>query len=300
VPQIKGPCSGWSGYFNKHAGYARAGLALKKVHHELVRRGVAFEFGARGEAEEILQSADSKSPRIRTKSGAIHTGDFTIIALGAHTPKLLPSAATQLTAKAWAVGHVQLSPDEAADLKGMPVINCRDLGFLFEPDLDTGLIKLCANGGGYTNYIETGQRGGDKRPGSVSVPPSTEESHAGIPLEDEKLLRKLLAETLPQFKDRPLVKQFVCWCSDTRDSEYIIDYVPGWNNLILAGGDSGHAFKMFPIFGKWVVEVLEGGKQPIDRWKWKDIDANELADDIGWRVGSVKDIKLVCWNRPSI
>jgi sarcosine oxidase / L-pipecolate oxidase len=263
------------------------------VHDELLRRGVAFEFGARGEAEEIFISAHSKRPHIRTKSGIIHTGDFVIIALGAHTARLLPSASAQLTAKAWAVGHVQLTPDEATELKGMPVINCRDIGFLFEPDLDTGLIKLCANGGGYTNYIETGQTAGEKGPRKVSVPPSTEESHAGIPFEDERLLRKLLAETLPQFKDRLLVNQFVCWCADTKDSEYIIDYVPGWNNLILAGGDSGHAFKMFPIFGKWVVDVLESGKQSIDRWKWKDVDPNDLAEDISWRVGLIRDIKQV-------
>jgi sarcosine oxidase/L-pipecolate oxidase len=263
------------------------------VHDELLRRGVAFEFGASGEAEEILTSADSEYPHIRTKSGSIHTGDFVIIALGAHIAKLLPSAAAQLTAKAWAVGHVQLTPDEAAELKGMPVINCRDLGFLFEPDLNTGLIKLCANGGGYTNYAEAGQRGWEKGAGRVSVPPSKEESHTGIPLEDEKLLRKLLEETLPQFKDRSLVNQFVCWCADTKDSEYVIDYAPGWHNLILAGGDSGHAFKMFPIFGKWVVDVLEGGKQRIDRWKWKDVDPDDLTDDIGWRVGSVRDIKQV-------
>ena len=262
------------------------------MYNELVHRGVTFKFGERGEADEILLSADSTSPRIHTKSGLIYTSDVVIIALGAHTTKLLPSAAAQLTAKAWAVGHVQLTPNEAAELQGMPVVNCRDLGFLFEPDFDTGLIKLCANGGGYTNYINAGSRSGGEIM-KISMPLSAQESHSGIPLDDERLLRKLLAETLPQFKDRPLVKQFICWCSDTRDSEYIIDYVPGWNNLILAGGDSGHAFKMFPIFGKWVVDVLEKGQQTIDRWKWKNTDTSEHAGDISWRTGSVKDIQQV-------
>lgn len=294
VPQLTGPITGWSGYFNKHAGYARAGLAMKKVYNELVRRGAKFEFGERGDAIEILQSADCVRPQIRTRSGTVYTADKVVIALGAHTPKLLPSTISQLTAKSWAVGHIQLTPEEAKSLRGMPVVNCRDLGFFFEPDVETGLLKLCAHGGGYTNYIASKNSSEQGESAKVSLPLSATKSHAGIPLEDEMLLRKLLAETLPQFKDRPLIRKLMCWCSDTKDSEYIIDYVPRSNNLVIAGGDSGHAFKMFPIFGKWVVDLLERGEQITARWKWKEVTHSD-DENIAWRVGSVKDIKNVQW-----
>lgn len=71
----------------------------------------------------------------------------------------------------------------------MSVINCQDFGFLFEPNLDTGqtgLVKLCANWGGYTlKHVKGGGEEGLRR---VSVPPLIEEAHAEISLEDDKLL----------------------------------------------------------------------------------------------------------------
>jgi sarcosine oxidase/L-pipecolate oxidase len=183
-----------------------------------------------------------------------------------------------VTAKSWAVTHLQLTPEEAKTMVGMPVINCRDLGFFFEPDPDNGLIKLSSHGAGYTNYKN-----------EVSLPST---SNDGIPEMDEELIHRLIEETMPQFAGRPLVNKFICWCSDTADSDYIIDFVPGYENLIIAAGDSGHAFKMLPVAGKWVTRVLEEGKQNIQRWKWKE-DVKGGAHDISWRVGKLRDIKDV-------
>lgn len=295
VPQLTGPLPGWTGYFNKHAGYARARLAMETAYDQLLQRGTRFEFGERGEAVSVSHIPSSEPPQIQTRSGTIYTADRIIMALGASTPRLLLSATPQLTAKSWAVGHIQLTHEEAERMEGMAVVNCSDLGFFFEPDPDTRLLKLCAHGGGYTNYEPVESQGLPRGVREVSLPPPANNValSVGIPVEDEQLLRQLLAEALPQFQDRPLIRTFMCWCSDTRDSEYIIDYVPGSNNLVLAGGDSGHAFKMFPIFGGWVVDLLECGEQATARWRWKEIDRSGPAQ-VDWRVGSVKDIKEAC------
>ncbi|OCL06649.1 FAD dependent oxidoreductase [Glonium stellatum] len=291
VPQLTGEIKGWSGYFNKHAGYAHASAALKMVYEELARRCVEFIFGEDGEATEIEAISTKSSfvrgtPNIRTRSGAIHTADIVILALGAYTAQLLPAAGGQLTAKAWSVAHIQLTPEEANQLAGMPVVNCQDLGFFFEPDPDTGLLKLAAHGGGYTNL---GTSVFYKY--EVSLPPPEASQNRGIPVHDESSIRQLLAETLPQFQHRPLVDQFICWCADTEDSEYVIDFVPEWDNLLLAGGDSGHAFKMFPVFGEWVVDTLEQGCQDLERWRWKNPERR--GSEISWRIGDIRDIKDV-------
>jgi sarcosine oxidase/L-pipecolate oxidase len=296
VPQLTGPLTGWSGYFNSHAGYACAAPALKALHAELLTRGVVFHLGTSGEAvavlpdEKMAKVFPAPRPYIKTADKKVHCADVVIMALGAHTARLLPAAGAQLTAKAWAVGHVRISADEAARLKDLPVINCGDLGFFFEPvpveaSEEEWLIKLCAHGGGYTNKAASSES-------TTSIPPFRAQENGAIPLKDEALIRRLLREALPELAKRPLERRFICWCADTADSDYVIDYVPGYNGLVLAGGDSGHAFKMLPVFGGWVADMVENGVQVEKRWRWKK-GSSDGEEDISWRFGGVKDINEV-------
>lgn len=322
APQLTGPLKGWTGYFNKHAGYVRASKSLEKAYKACLELGVKFITGKNGHAIHLMYAKDGSTTctGVKTVNGTIHSATRIILCLGAHGGRLLSSLTQQITAKSWAVAHLQLTAEEAASFEGMSVINCRDLGFFFEPDLDTLLIKLCAHGAGYTNrappkrstlssifvglqnlchrllnFVRTWKW--EEIPNAAfscipSLPPSDARENVGIPAEDEKLIRRLIDEAIPQFVDRELVNKFVCWCGDTADSEYIIDHVPNTPNLIVATGDSGHAFKMLPIAGEWVVRLLEDGVQNIPRWRWKDTVQRDVTD-ISWRVGTVKDIKDV-------
>lgn len=290
APTVQGPANGWTGYLNRKAGYAQAAPALKAVYNECLRLGVKFVLGEDGHATELLCDASSgELSAVKTLRGA-YSADVTILCLGAHSASLLPIAGLQITAKAWSVGHIQLSPSECRQLAGIPVINCRDIGFLFEPDMETGLLKISANSAGYVNHVDTQGR-------KASIPSA---SNAGIPVEDEARIRQLVREIFPYLAARPLVHKFICWCGDTVDSNYIIDNVPrhagsGGSRakaprLIMASGDSGHAFKMLPVIGQWVVKVLKDGEQKIKKWKWKNISESENGNDISWRVGQVKEI----------
>lgn len=287
--QLEGPMEGWEGYINKHAGYARASKALTKVYNACKDLGVSFVLGEEGYAVELLVKEIGGKKQcigIKSKSGTIHLADKTVLCLGAYIAKLLPAIAAQVTAKSWAVAHLQLTPEEVRSMVGIPVVNCRDLGFFFEPDENTGLIKLSAHNAGYTNYEK-----------SASVP--FEGRNDRIPEEDESKIRQLIAETMPRFVNRPLVKKFICWCADTADSEFVVDLVPGFADLMIMGGDSGHAFKMLPIAGRWGRALLEEGEQKTQRWKWKSQAAGS-SDDISWRVGRSSDLKdLSEWKRDS-
>lgn len=289
APQLTGSMDGWTGYHNKFAGYARAGKALKAVFDACKAKGVRFILGEQdGHAESLLFDGDV-CLGVRSASGREYRAERTIICLGAHVVRLLPAMAHQITAKAWAVAHLQLTPAQAQALVGLPVINCRDLGFLFEPDSSTGMLKLCAHSAGMTNYENV------PGAGSASVPVGNKGGRRpGIPRDDEEKIRKLVAATMPELSSLPLVKKLICWCGDTTDSNYIIDYVPGTKkqSLMVFSGDSGHAFKMLPIAGRWARELLERGEQSLDRWKWKEA-ASGSVDDIHWRTGSLRDIKDV-------
>ncbi|KAH9888207.1 FAD dependent oxidoreductase [Xylariomycetidae sp. FL2044] len=279
APAFDGPMR-WTGYFNRFAGYAHAADALTAAYSACCALGVKFRLG---EAARSLTYTGDTCTGVVTATGERLRASLTVSALGASTPTVLPEIGQQLVARAWPVAHIQLTPAEAAALRGIPVTYARDLGFFFEPDRRTNLLKLCPSGAGYTNYTTPGP--GAASGGKLSVPP---EDNGFIHAQDEAMIRRLLRETLPSLADRPLINQQICWCADTADSEYIIDYVPGKEGLMVVSGDSGHAFKMLPVIGQWVTEAIAAGKQSRDRWRWKQ--GSNAAGEVSWRVGKSKDL----------
>ena len=266
MPAFRGPVEGWSGYFNKVAGYGHSANALRAVYEECVKLGVKFHLGKDGDVESLLYaSARGRKTCIgaRSQGGKLYFADKIILAMGASVGYLIPRIGRQMTGRCWGVVHIQLTPEEADSLRGIPVTNVRDLAFFFEPDKATNKLKFCHMGGAYTNY-------GWSRDGQSL--PFNELSESGfVPLEDEVHVRQLLSEVLPHLAKRPLIDAHLCWFADTDDSDYIIDYVPDTDSsLVVLSGDSGHGFKMLPIFGEFVQELLEKGRQPEPKWQWKD------------------------------
>ncbi|KAI0459723.1 FAD dependent oxidoreductase [Xylaria acuta] len=288
-----GPLPGWKGYFNRYDGYAHSTNALKAVHEACVALGVRFLLGEAGNVSEILYQGQQQSRRatgLRTHDGATYSAKLVIVAAGAAAASLVAELGTQVVAKSWSVAHVQLTDEEASVLRGIPVTYARDLGFFFEPEYGTNLLKLCPMGGGFINTDSSG----------VSHPPRTLEESQFMPAHDEQQVRKLLAHTLPALANRPLINKTLCWFADATDSDYIVDYIPNTaNSVVLLSGDSGHGFKMFPIVGDWVRALLEtrDGKQPIARWRWKSrSEGGNWGADVSWRIGNSEEFRDI---RPS-
>ncbi|KAK1723068.1 FAD dependent oxidoreductase [Colletotrichum acutatum] len=274
APALDGPMEGWEGYFNQFAGYAHAANALEAVYEYVKAQGVEIHTGK--EVASLIYEGD-RCIGARATSGEDFKATTTILTVGASLGNVLPSVGRQVTAKAWSVLHIQLQPQEAAHLKGISVTYARDLGFFFEPEPGTGILKLSPSGGGYTNYLTTT---------GLSTPP---EKNDFVPEADVLRIRKLLKETLPSLADRPFIDQHICWCADTADSDYVIDAVPGKKGLYLATGDSGHGFKMLPVVGQWIKDLVEKGEQSIVRWKWKE--GSDAGQNVSWRAGDVVDLK---------
>lgn len=81
--------------------------------------------------------------------------------------------------------------------------------------------------------------------------------------------------------------------------------MPGTSNsVVLLSGDSGHGFKMFPIFGKLVKALIENtaGKQSTARWKWKSAQSTKGEDwvvDVSWRLGKSEEFEEIRANPQS-
>ncbi|KID96161.1 sarcosine oxidase, partial [Metarhizium majus ARSEF 297] len=302
-----GPLPGWRGYLNRCAGYAQSGHALAAVHRHLCQSGVRFRLGPGNQVVGISYEAPSADGSgaaggtargVETANGAFYPGRLVVVAAGAWAAQLVPELGSQVVARCWSVAHVQLTDEEASALRGIPVTYARDLGFFFEPDPGTKLLKLCPMGAGIVNT--------DGRTG-VSLPPGDLSRSAFMPGDDEGKLRRLLAHTLPALAERPLVKRSLCWFADTSDSDYIVDYVPGTrSSVVVLSGDSGHGFKMFPIVGSWVADLLRAadGRQHETRWRWKHREAERSGshggNEVSWRVGETRELSSVEPTNPGL
>ncbi|KAJ3512637.1 hypothetical protein NM208_g15297 [Fusarium decemcellulare] len=283
------PFPGWHGYLNKLDGYAHSGNSLRTIYLATKAKGVKYILGSAGAVSEIVYEQGSqgrKAKGVKTQGGLFYPSKLVIVATGAAGGKLLPEIGKQLVAKSWSVAHVHLTDEETSALRGIPVTYARDLGFFFEPDPKTNLLKMCPMGGGIINT--------DPASG-ISYAPTNLKDSAFLPADDEKQLRELLRHALPQFADRPFVRKSLCWFADTADSDFIIDYVPNTSSsVIMLSGDSGHGFKMFPIFGEWVRDLLlaSDGKQPVPRWRWKTPSKDDKGDwggAVSWRLGNSQE-----------
>ncbi|KAI1210182.1 FAD dependent oxidoreductase [Annulohypoxylon truncatum] len=283
APAFDGPML-WKGYFNSYAGYAHAADAMTAVYSACIALGVTIHLNSTVQNLTYSDSGDICTGAMTTK-GTHYTASTTILTLGASLASILPQIKRQIIAKGSPVAHIQLTPREAAQLRGIPVTYARDLGFFFEPDVRTQQLKLCPANAGYTHYHHHHATSS----GLLSLPPS---DNSFVAARDEAAIRRLLRETLPELAERPLVGRRVCWCADTADSEYVIDFVPGKKGLVVVTGDSAHAFKMLPTLGAWVREVLERGRQDRERWRWKE-GSDAAGVDISWRVGKTTDLQEV-------
>lgn len=74
--------------------------------------------------------------------------------------------------------------------------------------------------------------------------------------------RGLLAERFPELSKAPLLAAEVCQYENSPDGHLILDKHPTLKNAWLAGGGSGHGFKLSPAMGEMVANAVLGRVSP--------------------------------------
>ena len=67
--------------------------------------------------------------------------------------------------------------------------------------------------------------------------------------------RQYLRNRIPGLADQRAVDQKACQIAMTPDTHFIIDFHPTYDNVLIAGGCSGHLFKHGPVFGEFTAGV---------------------------------------------
>lgn len=80
-------------------------------------------------------------------------------------------------------------------------------------------------------------------------------------------IREYVDFRFPGLKDAPLVETRVCQYEQTPDGHFIIDRLPGNENVWLLGGGSGHGFKHGPAIGEMMAELVLKDREPDAIWR---------------------------------
>ena len=70
--------------------------------------------------------------------------------------------------------------------------------------------------------------------------------------------RRFAADRLPALRHAPLLEARVCQYTNTPSGDLLLDRHPGHDNVWLAGGGSGHGFKLGPAAGAYMASRITG------------------------------------------
>jgi sarcosine oxidase / L-pipecolate oxidase len=256
--------SAWSttkypdGYFNPRAGWAESARVVTRLAAEAQASGARLREGR--PFSQFVESG-GRVAGVRTLSGDELRADVVLVAAGAWTPVLLPEAADVMWTIGQPVVHFDAGQSPTWRAPHFPVwaADISRTGWYGFPALADGTLKIGHHG--------TGRR----------VHP--DDNRTVLPSEVEQF-RTFIRENLPGLADAPVRTTRLCLYCDTFDGDFWIDHHPGRPGLIVAAGDSGHAFKFAPVLGSLIADVVE--RRPTTwahrfRWRARERDTAEAA-----------------------
>jgi len=98
--------------------------------------------------------------------------------------------------------------------------------------------------------------------------------------------RRYLALRFPALAGAPLVESRVCQYENSPDGDFLIDRHPEAGNVWLAGGGSGHGFKLGPAVGEHTAGLVLGEGKPLARFSVARLAAASAARRTQFEVTS--------------
>lgn len=275
------------GYLNGLSGWADAGKWMQWLYQRVKATGRVQFVDAK--VKELVTEGD-RVVGAKLSDSKILKADLIMVAAGAWSGSLVDLRG-RTEATGHAVAYMDITAEEQKALDNYPVVLNLSTGLFIIPPRDQ-VLKVARHTFGYINPVKITNAlppsPNDKREPFLASQPYTSRNDTSDPMPTEAALdlRRALTDLLPirGLENRPWKQARICWYSDTRDGEWLIDYHPGWKGLFVATGDSGHGFKFLPNLGEKILDVIQGqGGKLGAKWRWKEMK----LDDVGRETNGV-------------
>ena len=203
------------------------------------------------EGERVIEAGRAGSRvLIVTESGHEIECERAMIASGPWTRKLLPFLEDKLTTTRQEIVYFEPGPEQSHssplsfEPNRFPIFLELESGFYGFPIHHAGAMKIANHHKG------------------AEVDPDSAEDHVGEQFIER--CRAFFAEFIPGLADARVREARVCIYNNTPDDDFIIDWHPQLDGVLVVTGFSGHGFKFGPTIGRIASELLMTGKTSFE------------------------------------
>ncbi|KAG7893480.1 hypothetical protein KL906_003528 [Ogataea polymorpha] len=273
--------SRWNkGYTNYLNGFIDAEKSMKAYYERAKMYGnVRFIFK---EVDSIVYAPGScKAEGVKLVDGSTIAADLVIVAAGAWSCKLVNLDGV-CKSSAIEVAWFKVTKEEEDQWGKMAITTNLSTGINLFPPYN-GEIKCLRRSPGYKNTMKVPNPNPAKQEALEISYPRTVVDHPTdwIPQDAEDALRENLAEIMPALAKRPFDRTKLCWLTQTPSANFVIDYHPELEGVLLATGGSAHAWKFVPILGDKVVDYMEGKLEATLKDMWSFAEKLKVTVDNG-------------------
>jgi len=245
------------GVFDPSGAITHAEIALRALIELARRRGVTII--------ESTRVVDVQNRMSRVVVACDSGGDIecerAMIASGPWSRKLLPFLADKLTTTRQELVYFEPTAETSGSFEtsAFPIFLELESGFYGFPIHHNGAMKIA-------NHLKGAAVDPDALPDEV----------------DESFIescRSFFSEFIPALASARVRETRVCIYNNTPDDDFIIDWHPSLEGVLVVTGFSGHGFKFGPAIGRIVAELLHTGRcrYEIDRFRLSRL---EKADEV--------------------
>ena len=229
-----------STYLEREGGYLLARDACDAVAREVVRTGGTYR-----QAAVVAIQAEGRRPVVRLTDGSRLEADRYVFACGPWLGQLFPDV----------IGGRIRSTRQEVYYFGTPAGDERFLDSRLPVWIDISDRFIY----GIPGNLHRGFKVADDARGPEFDPTGG----SRMPSQDgERALRAFLSRRFPALTDAPVLGAEVCQYENSPDGHFIVDRHPAMPDVWLAGGGSGHGYKMGPALGEFLARQIREDASP--------------------------------------